>query len=233
MKWLFLLLLVANAALFMWGRWYREPLVDPRPPAPPREVAQEKIKLLTEPGVRLMLRTRAQAPASVPVAAAARCYRLGPFAQAGQADAAGRQLAAAGFDFERVAARQTRPETWHVYLPPLPSREAAERRRQELTRLGFRDHALIQEPGLENGISLGVFEVESNARARLAQLARRGVQAQLRPVPVARVVYWLALEPPADSVARLEALAARDWAASDVALEPAPCTSAAPERPAD
>jgi len=224
-KWLFALLLLANVALFMWGQWYRQPLV--RPSAPPPDVAQEKIKLLNEPGVRLLLRSRNAPAAPVPTAnVASRCFRLGPFEQAAAADDAGRRLRAAGFEFRRESEEDTRPVAWHVYLPPLPSREAAERRRRELTRLGFRDHALIQEAGLENGISLGVFSVEDNARARVEQLARRDVRAQVRAIPGTRTVYWLSLAPAPEGVGALEALVAREWGGAEPALRPTPCPPA-------
>ena len=235
MKWLFALLLVANAALFMWGQWYRAPLVDPAPAAPPRDVAPEKIKLLTEPGVRLLLRSRSEPAPPVPApTAAARCFRLGPFERPETADSAGRTLQAQGFEYQRVAEADAQPAAYHVYLPPLPSRQAAERRRRELTALGFTDHALIQEDGLEHGISLGVFTVESNARARVAQLARRGVEARVRPIPGTRSVHWLTLAPAPEGIERLERLAGGDWGVPGVALRQAACAPApaAPARPA-
>lgn len=236
MKWLLALLLVANAALFMWGRWYREPLVDPAPPAPPRDVAQEKIKLLSEPGVRLLLRSRDEAAAAAPALAAtpsasgaqARCYRLGPFEQAAGADAAAAVFRARGFEYQRVAEPQTAPLAYYVYLPPLPSRQAAERRRRELTQRGLRDHALMQEEGFENAISLGVFSVEGNARARVVQLARQGIEARVRAVAGTPPRYWLALASTGDRAEELERLARRERPAPGAALQARACPATAP-----
>ena len=68
--------------------------------------------------------------------------------------------------------------TTMVFIPPLGSREAAEKKAQELTRLGVRDFFIIQDqPALRYGISLGVFKSEDAARQLLAQLVTRGVHS--------------------------------------------------------
>ena len=227
MKRVFGVLVLANVALFMWGMWYRAPLLGDIPrPRPP--VAAEKVKLLSEPGVELRLHPpRAATSPPDPLATAPRCYRLGPFTAPNQAQAAARILEAWGLEHTQVAERETLAPVYRVYLPPLASRAEAERKRRELTRLGFTDHALIQqEQGMENGISLGLFSVEQNARARVAQLARRGVKASVQPLPNVQLVYWLVLSAPArDGRIGRTALARfseEDWGA-EVALRPLPC----------
>jgi len=235
MKWVFGVLVLANVALFMWGMWYRAPLVGDIPrPRPP--VAAEKMKLSSEPGVELRLHPpRPAIPPPDQLATAPRCYRLGPFTAPGQAQAAARTLEAWGLEHTQVAEPETLAPIYRVYLSPLASRAQAERKRRELTRLGFTDHALIQqEQDMENGISLGLFSVEQNARARAAQLARRGVKASIQPLPNVQLVYWLVLSTPAiDSRIGgtvLTRFSEVDWGA-EVALRPLPCNVEADSLP--
>lgn len=228
MRWIFAVLLLANVALFMWGRWYHKPLVDTEPPPPRPDVAAEKMKLLSEPGVRLTLRTRNSSGASPADDAAARCYQLGPFATLDKARVAGATLDAWGLAYTRVAEFETLGPAYRVYVPSLGSKDAAERRRRELSKLGFTDHALIQdEEGMENAISLGIFTVERNARARVAELARKGVKASIQPIPNVQPAYWLALSAQAGNGqiggTPLARFSQEDWGASNVGLRSAYC----------
>src|SRR3989338_9862331 len=81
-----------------------------------------------------------------------------------------------------------------VFLPPFPSKAAAERRRKELTNLGFKDHALIQEDKMRNAISLGLFSVEANARAHVKRIGSKGDQAKHEPRHKASTSYWLEIK---------------------------------------
>lgn len=233
MRLFFGLLLVANLALFMWGSWYKEPLVSYDFPKPRADVAPEKLKRLSEPGAQLRMRTSGRTTVPRPGAAEI-CYRLGPFAAIDLARAAVGRLESWGLHIEQVTEFESLGRVYQVYLPPLANREAAEAKRRELRRLGFRDHALIQEEGMENAISLGRFTVERNARQRQRQLAAKGVDASIQPVPNLRHVYWLALVEPARDerigAVPLARFAAEEWGA-DVSLRPSP--SCPPALPAD
>lgn len=230
MRFFFGLLLAANLALLMWGSWYKEPLVSYDFPEPRADVAPEKLKRLSEPGTQLRVRTPGRAAAARPGPAEV-CYRLGPFAAVDQARAAAGRLESWGLHVERVTEFESLGRVYQVYLPPLANREAAEAKRRALTRLGFRDHALIQEEGMENAVSLGRFTVEANARQRQRQLAAKGIDASISPVPNLRHIYWLALLEPARDE-RIGALplgrfAEEGWGA-DVSLRPSPCPPALP-----
>lgn len=231
MKWLFGFLILANIGLLMWGSWYHQPLVSLTPPSPRPVVAPEKLKLLSEPGVRLVVRP--PTPISRSDTAARNCYRLGPFANVEQLRLAGSKLENWGVAYERATEYETQGVAYRVYLPPLASVEVAEARRRELTRLGFRDHALIQnETGMENAISLGLFSVEQNARARIRQLSTKGVKAAIQAVPNVRPIYWLALTGPAEEATIGPVPAARfaeeDWGTPGATLHQAACPSEPP-----
>lgn len=72
----------------------------------------------------------------------------------------------------RVAARELpAASVWWVHLPPLKSREDAERRVGELKALGIDDAAVIPTDGRwRNAVSLGVFRTEEAAGARLERM---------------------------------------------------------------
>ena len=65
-----------------------------------------------------------------------------------------------------------------VFIPPLGSKEAADKKALELTHLGVHDFFIIQDqPSLRWGISLGVFKSEESAKQLLATLVAKGVHS--------------------------------------------------------
>lgn len=65
---------------------------------------------------------------------------------------------------------------WWAYLPPLASEAQANERVASLKNSGITDVLVIRnDPFLNNGISLGVFNDEAAAKTQLAELARKGV----------------------------------------------------------
>lgn len=190
MRWVFAALVLANLGLWMWASWYKEP-ARPALSAPRPDVNADKLKLLTEPGVRLKPRASRPEVETLAPATPNACYRIGPFTRSEHAAQAGERLAALGVSFESRAEVDVVITSWRVYLPPLPSRAAAEAKRRELSGLGFRDHAVIEEPGLENAVSLGVFTVEANAHNHMKRLAAKGIHAKLQPLNRSRTVQWL------------------------------------------
>ena len=190
MRLVFALLVLANVGLYMWATWYKDP---PPVPAPVRaEIAPQKMRLLSEPGVKLTTRKAGPPPpAPVRVVDGLACFALGPFARKDAAQAAATQLQAWQIDAAERTEQEQLTAAYRVFLPPFPSRQDAERKRRELTRLGFTDHAVIHEEGLDNAVSLGLFAVEANARLRMRQLAAKGVKAVFQALPATRELYWL------------------------------------------
>lgn len=67
---------------------------------------------------------------------------------------------------------------WWVYIPPLLSKEEAEKKAGELRQLGVTDYFIVQEAGPNRfAISLGVFSSEKGGQDRLAELKGRGVRS--------------------------------------------------------
>jgi hypothetical protein len=198
---LFAALVLANLGLLIWGVFYFDNGLPANPePQPP--VAPDKMRLLKREMARaktpitLTADTDNKSALVIPggnTLPPAACYRLGPFADTAPAQKA--QKALAGLPvFQREESTQL-VSGYRVYLPPFASKEAAERKRRELTKLGFKDHAVMQEEGFQNALSLGLFSVEENARARINALAEKGVDANLQKVEQTRTVYWLEAGP--------------------------------------
>ena len=226
MKWVFAALVLANLGLWMWASWYREaPMEETRAARAP--IAPEKMLLLTEVGVKLQSRKTAPPTNAEPVAQAAPgCFRIGPFPDAELAAKAEKILDDWHVRHARHSEQVETISGYRVYYPALASSKAAETKRRELTRLGFKDHALIQEDGWFNAISLGQFAVAANAEARVRELAAKGVEAKVQPLSLNRVRYWLntADSVPAETAAKLKQT---DWSAKDIQSREIPCPASA------
>ena len=222
LKWIFAALVLVNLGLWMWASWYKEsPVEESRTAREP--VAPEKMRLIIEPGAKLAPR---QAPlptnANLTTGAAPACFHIGPFSDADIVVRVERRLNELELTYSR---RQEETQTvtgYLVYLPPLSSFEAAESKRQELNRLGFKDHALMQGEDMQNAISLGVFTVEANAENRLRELAAGKVQARMQPFEQSRKRFWLdvAVNYPSDTSDKLRQI---DWGEKDVQVQELVC----------
>ena len=202
LRWLFAVLILFNVALLMWASWYRGSRPEEgRLPLPP--VNADRMVPLTSPG--LSLRPRPVANKAPPAASAAApptaekpraCVSIGPFETSELAEQAGKRLVESKFAYvQRVDADRIESSYW-IYLPPLANRKAADTKREELSRLGINDHYVMQEPGMENIISLGLFSQVDNARHRMEELAAKGIHAKQETRYRTRTLYWLDL--PAD-----------------------------------
>jgi len=230
LKWLFAALLILNVGLALWIYSYGDGSAVPEP-EPRLQVRVDTMKLATEASVSLKSRPKPpaakpqpQAEPSVPVAA---CFRAGPFGELEQVLAAARQLDERGIGSMRR--EETRPTVtgYRVYLPPFPTRQAAEAKRKELTRLGFRDHALMLENG-RYGVALGFYSVRANASKQMRRLETKGVRAKLEPVQQSRTAYWLELT----GSNLFEALKDFSWGTSGVSLSEYNCPAPAADAPA-
>lgn len=230
MKWILAVLVLVNIGVGLWISGYVPP--PEAVEAPRATVHAEKMRLLTERGVALKPRPKPPEPILETEAGSATpllaCYRAGPFAELESVVQAGKRLE------ERQVAYMRREESrqavtgYRVYLPPFPSRQAAEARRKELTRLGFKDHALIQDGG-RYAISLGLYTIEANARDHLKQLAVKGIVAKLDPIQQRRTAYWLELT----GADLFDVLQDFDWREPGVSLSEFTCPATVAPMPTD
>ncbi len=132
---------------------------------------------------------QAQAPAqpqpATPAADLA-CLDIGTFSANGAKRFEAR-MAALDLGERTAAGRQTVQVqdvgSWLVNIPPQGSKEAAERKANELRNLGVTNFFIIRDDSpLKFGISLGLFKTESGAQNLLAQLGKQGVHtARITP----------------------------------------------------
>jgi hypothetical protein len=224
LKFFFWLLLLANALAFAASRGYlgdfggkdREParlanqlnaaqirivpasaaLAAPAPAAPAAEPA---------PAVAAV---EAPPPAAPPPAApkAIACYEIGPFpiADANRFDA---QLTPLGLGGKVTRHTIGEASSYIVFIPPLASKEAAEKKSAELRALGVGNFFVIPDnTPMRWAISLGVFKTEQAAQNQLAALNKQGVRtARVGPRPGANTRMSFQLRDlSADSKARVE-----------------------------
>jgi hypothetical protein len=164
MRVVFLLLLFANVAFFAWA--YYDRTVGSQGE---RIVAQQ-----LDPG-RIRLVTREEAARLARVRRPA-CVEWGPISPNDVARAED-AIAALQAGLKVESRRPEESAGWWVYIPPLPSRPAANQRVADLRRLGIEDYFIIpDDPKFRNAVSLGVFRSEEAAKTRFETLQKRGVR---------------------------------------------------------
>ncbi|TQK02878.1 SPOR domain-containing protein [Herbaspirillum sp. SJZ107] len=121
-----------------------------------------------------------------PPAADLACLDIGTFSANGAKRFEAR-MAALDLGERAAAGRQTVQAqdvgSWLVNIPSQGSKEAADRKANELRNLGVTNFFIIRdESPLKFGISLGLFKTESGAQNLLAQLGKQGVHtARITP----------------------------------------------------
>ncbi len=118
-------------------------------------------------------------PRPEPAAAAPRCFSLGPFADAAQAQAA---QAALGAEVARSQVREAAGKpaaSYRVIIPPATSREEAQAMTRRITEAGFGDFFIMGQGEEANAIALGQYRNREGAERRVQALVAAGFPAQL------------------------------------------------------
>ena len=182
MRTAFLVLVLANLALFAWLRYGTPETADPAPMA--RQIAPDRLKVVAPssvPPVSAATKPPAPAVAAAPAVVAAAeptlaCMEWGSFnfADAARAEQALEPLALGARLTQR---RFDEHAGWWVFIPSQGNRQSALRKAAELKQLGVDEYFIVQEEGaLRWALSLGVFRTEEAAQARLAALRGQGVR---------------------------------------------------------
>lgn len=223
MKLLFSSMLLLNIAMFMWGSWYEAPptttVVERRPP-----VNADKLRVLSTvaetPSVE-PTGPRLQPWALRAVETKRFCASVGPFPSVTMVRRAQSDLADLDLNHRQRQEVTKTIASYRVYLPPQGSHRAAEEKRKQLTSMGFKDHYIIDEPGRENAISLGVFAIERNAWILGRKLAEKGIGAKQETLHHTETVYWLDLEFGQEAAEQFTQL---DWQTPKVRVWDRACT---------
>jgi hypothetical protein len=169
----FLLLVLANVALYVWSRG---DAADSAPAA--RQIEPQKLRVIAPadlPKPAPVAKKPAPPPAPPPAPAVA-CVEWGsfPVAELARYEKALEPLSLG----DRLAQRRTEELAgWWVYIPSQKNRQGAARKAAELKKLGIGEFFIVQEEGEHRwALSLGVFRSEEAAQAHLAGLRTRGVR---------------------------------------------------------
>ena len=209
MRTLFLVLVLANVAFYVWSRY--GDAADTAPPA--RQIDPQRLKVIAPadlPNAPVAKKPVSPAAPASPAATVA-CMEWGSFTVA---DAPRYEKALEPLSLgERLAQRRTEELAgWWVYIPPQRNRQGALRKATELRNLGVDDFFVVQEDGEHRwALSLGVFRSEEAAQAHLAALRARGVRSArvgTRETVVPKI--WLQVKSvDAPLAARLKEIASR------------------------
>lgn len=169
MRVLFFALILANLAFFGYQAGYIGPpeVKTGEPERLAQQITPEKIRLVSAATAARMEQTARAKEA---------CVEWGSF-PAQDADRAQGALTALSLG-DRVSSRKVEEAAqWWVYMPPQSGKTAADRKTEELKRLGVADYYVITDDGPNKwAISLGVFRTEDGARGYLAAIGAKGVK---------------------------------------------------------
>lgn len=174
MRWIFALLLLGNMAFFA-------AMQLPRDKASSDTMANhapylaERIRLITEDETPAPALSQ---PAPAP-AAQQLCLEWGLFAdqELAHAKAALKQLELGDSDIS-VRSATPKTSTWWVYIPPLKTKQDANKKVEELKGLGIQDSFVMQDNNKwRYAVSLGVFSTEAAANKYLTQIREKNVQS--------------------------------------------------------
>ena len=182
MRTLFLLLLAAGLGFFAWVRFLAapDPAIDSRPLA--QQIEPEKLRVVPESELARTPPPAAAKPKPGPAPAAPEpaplaCLEWGSFSPA-DATRAEQRLEPLALGARLAQYRGEETAGWWVFIPPQPSRAAAQKKAAELKQLGVNDYFVVQEEGRQRwALSLGVFRSEEAARAHLDALRAKGVKS--------------------------------------------------------
>ncbi len=196
MRWVFLLLLAVNVGFGVYV-YLRDKAPNPDTQLVALQMNADKVHIVPP----------RPAPASVPVTASARsaCVEWGGF---GSGELARAQAALDPLAFGTRARRVEVSVTagYWVFIPPLRSQAATERKVTELKGLGVNEYFPVLDPGRwRYAISLGVFRSEEGATRYLAQLRQKGLRSATVGEREQRVIQtaFLISDPTEEESARL------------------------------
>lgn len=183
---IFFFLLVMNAGLLV-SLW----LQKPQPIAerlPEVETSLPALQLISEKGTPTATAQRAQQslqPATMPDAALDNaskdeaCWRYGPFLDESEAQSAFQWLTSTGNTLQVRQETKLVDRGYWVYVPAMSSRTEALAKSREMVESGLSDLFVVSSGSFENGISLGLFSSEINAKRRMEQVKTVGFDASM------------------------------------------------------
>ncbi len=183
----FLLLLLLNLVVYIWRQGYLGPVGDELGREPGRlneqlQVEKLRVTLPVEkpdtdsadtPPIASAATVASTPPVMPPPAPARLCRRIGPLPIA-TIERLQKVVQGKGGTANLVGMEDS---TYWVYVPPAASREAADKKAQEIRQLGVSELFVVNEDGANRwAISLGLFHLETSAKDMLQQMTDKGVR---------------------------------------------------------
>jgi len=195
MRYVVILLLVANAVYFTWNLLSDSPgprLARRLPPIPEsvrtlvtlREIREADKQPADMSEVEAI--TQLEPPGAGP---ALGCLTLGPFLAAADLQQAANDLDSRGLDAQPYEDEESVEVGYWIYLPPMEW-EAAKKITAMLDEKGDEEYYI----GKENLVALGAFDTMDRAKIRFEQVRKYGLEPLLEPRYKTRTVHWLELE---------------------------------------
>ena len=161
------LLLLANAALFAYSQYAQVNQGEPARIA--NQLQPEKVKRLTPSQVANLGPAKAAQLNNV-------CLEWGAFTDAERiAAVAALEPLQLGKQMSQRRAETT--SSFWVFIPPLPTKPAADKKVGELKALGLTDYYILNDGPQRNAISLGIFKTEDAANKYHESIRTRGVNS--------------------------------------------------------
>ena len=197
---LFILLLLASNLVFLLVQWLL-PYSAQTDRVTNIPVA-EKLRLINEPELQAETdlaqtgeeESKGSPDPVIPKVDQQLCYTLGPYKQQEVA-----LQVSAEFKAHQIAI-STRPSVEReymgmmVYIDGHETRQQAINTAETLASLGVKDYLIVNEPGKQNALSLGVFGLKKNAERRQSRIASLGYPVKSEPRYRSRTIYWLDYE---------------------------------------
>lgn len=190
MKWLLATIVLANLIVYYWWSGQTGSVSGGLKPSPTRleipslvllsETQPKHIRAAVQSPTELTGREFGDVDTSVMQGSLSDggCWALGPVIDQAIVQSLASELGNFGFTITaREAGDGGSPGFW-VYLPPFSNADALKAQRQALTAQGI-GNFLFRNGKLKNGIALGYFSSEENARARQKELALKGFESQI------------------------------------------------------
>lgn len=211
MRTLFALLLAANLAFFAYTELDR--LSEGESARLQRQIAPERIKLLSPQQVAALGPAKAAQLANV-------CLEWGGFTDP-EKGAALAALEPLQLGKQLTQRRIESTSAYWVYVPPLPSKVAAERKVTELRTQGLKDFFILSDGPQKFAISLGVFKTEDTANKFLDSVKSLGVKTAKSGVRAQTIQQTLFVmrDPQPAQAERVQALKT-EFAGSEVRIGP-------------
>ncbi len=184
MRWLLVLLVAANVALYL-HQITRVPT-----PVPESVVGQSALR---DAGITLLAEGQPKARVDVVRPEESSCMLIGGFDEESAALAVEQRLLSLDIEAEVEPVDTAAGVDYWVYLPPLVSRQASLRQLRELQSRNI-DSYIITVGELSNGISLGIFSRKDSAEGMVSRLQAIDYAAQLRELPRTHRRYWVRVD---------------------------------------